>query len=268
MRKVIENTNLRSVNTMTAEEIEKLAAEQQREMEEEEEMQDKTKTQCVCGHECQEMDLSYCDICGEVVCDMCANTSSESYLCSECFEENCDREEPVAENEEQQEEPMQAEQQIVKATEEEKLEQKRREFMEKIEIAMKKAHSEEQESVDLGVVKIRTQSKRGKSLWAQWVYFGYLKPCNIYWAFRELEDGKRQWLAFYVDSGQGKGKFVDLTTQEGKDALTALEEKYRQYLISTGKRWCTKPHLESLGYWETWTLDQIYEDYEKKGELR
>lgn len=253
-RKIVENTNLRSVNTMTAEEIEKLIAEQQSEMKEEEKMvQDETKTQCVCGVTCQEMDLTYCDICGEVICDVCGDIKEDSYKCGECVMEQSNFKEETVETQSAEKTMLQDKVEERKQTNEEA-------FMEKLEAAMKKAWSQKADVVKAGVVEIKSQSPQGKSLWAQWVKFGYLKSENVYWAFRTLKSGSRQWLAVYIDSGRGKGKFFDLTSDEGKSELLKMEELYRQHLISKGNPWCTKAYLKAQGHWESWDLNKIYEN--------
>ena len=132
--------------------------------------------------------------------------------------------------------------------------------MERLEKVMKWAHSEKKEKGMVQDVEIKVQSPYGKSLWAQWVKFGYLKPNHVYWAFRTLKSGNRQWLAIYVDTGRGKGRFFDLTTDNGRAELKIAEEQFRQYLIAKGSPWCTKSFLKSKGNWETWDLNKVYEN--------
>jgi hypothetical protein len=79
---------------------------------------------------------------------------------------------------------------------------------------------------------VHCQEKWGSSIWAKWVANGDLSPHYIWWCWRTFPGGTRNWIAFYIDSGHGKGKFFDLRDPEQKKALRELEKTTAKWIAS------------------------------------
>lgn len=237
--KVVDMSEFRN-GTVTAEEVEGAMAKQ--------EVKTDAPTTCICGQAVTEMDIDSCDICGEEICSVCSvlteSADGEVPICGSCA--------------------IQMDQEA-----EEALEAKKEEEKMSLKEAMIAAWESGVTSSMYGDIEIVQQEPSGGSHWAEWVRFGYFKREHVYWARRdtgEKTDGGRirwDWIAVYLDSGRGKGRFFSMKESEGPEgykAHDALQAGIIQDLIKKGKKWRSARHSSNKHSWQKWDLDKIFEN--------